>query len=275
MYGVPHNLRYLFNHIPTEFLEEQVEQPVQPPLEPVQPPLEPVQPPLEPVQPPLVPQTVGQIIEQIVPQTIEQTVPQPDENDEPRKMFSSPNDIQFVDTKCNLIYPWFTKPSLDALEQLDYKNWEVFEWGGGCSTVWFSFNCKHVDTIETDASWKNMIVDYLQKNGQGNFTIDAIYVPMSATSPHDNKEAYLNHIKTLGKKWDCIVVDGSYRMEALDISENYVNPGGLIIFDNYKCESSGYRELPNAARFEEKYEHMVYDHPGRTDWSTAFFKIPK
>ena len=45
-------------------------------------------------------------------------------------MFKTPNEIQFVDPNCNLILPWYTKPCLDKLLTLDFKNWEVFEWEG-------------------------------------------------------------------------------------------------------------------------------------------------
>ena len=189
-------------------------------------------------------------------------------------MFKSPNPIQYVDPNCNLILPWYVKPCLDEILSMDFKNWEVFEWGGGCSTVWYSFNCKSVDTLEDSQSWTNEISDYLISNNKNNFSMKVISVPQSANQPHPNQEEYLNYISTLNKKWDCIVVDGSYRNDALKISENYVKPGGIIIFDNYRQDTSGYPVLFNEDYMNSKYKLSVYEHhspvPGGL-WKTAIW----
>jgi hypothetical protein len=186
-------------------------------------------------------------------------------------MFKTPNEIQFIDHKCNLILPWYTKPCLDELLSLNYQDWEVFEWGGGCSTVWYSFNCKHVDTLENNHGWSKEIEDYLTNNNKTNFTMGVIEVPPSANEPHENQTQYLNYIKTFNKKWDCIIVDGSYRNDALKISENFIKPGGIIIFDNYNQDTSGYPVLFNEEYMNLKYKLTVYPHPSRPEWKSAIW----
>ena len=158
---------------------------------------------------------------------------------------------------------------------MDYKEWEVFEWGGGCSTVWYASNCKHVDTIENSQEWADEIKDYLTTNNITNFTMDVIDVPPSANQPHVNKDIYLNYIKKFNKKWDCIIVDGSYRNDALLMSEEFVKDGGIIIFDNFEQDTSGYYILPNKEYFNSKYKIDVYAHPGREYWKTAIWYIKK
>lgn len=186
-------------------------------------------------------------------------------------MFKNPNEIQFVDQSCGLILPWYTKPCLEVLLKMNYKNWDVFEWGGGCSTVWYSYNCKSVDTLENDSVWADEITEYLNENNKKNYTMHVVECPLSATQPHPNKENYLNYIRTLNKKWDCIIVDGSYRADALQISEEFVKEGGIIIFDNYCQDTSGYPDLPNKDYFNSKYKGEVYEHPQREYWKTAIW----
>ena len=193
-------------------------------------------------------------------------------------MFKTPNPIQTVDMTCNLILPWYTDNFLKQMLKMNYKDWEVFEWGGGCSTVWYSHNCQTVDTLETDQGWTNEINQYLSTTNKQNYTLKCIPVPPSAhhTTPHPNKDAYLNYIRTLSKKFDCIVVDGSYRNEALLISEEFVKPDGIIIFDNYEQSTSGYTTLPAKEYFNAKYKINVYDHSNKAsdlDWKTAYWKI--
>ena len=190
-------------------------------------------------------------------------------------MFKHPNEIQFLDDRCNLILPWYTKPCLDELLKMDYKSWDVFEWGGGCSTVWYSYNCNHVDTIENSNEWASEIVNYLNDNGKINFTMGVVEVPESANKYHEKKDEYLSYIDKFNKKWDCIVVDGSYRNEALLISEKYIKNGGIIIFDNYEQDTSGYPILPNKDYFNSKYQIKIFTHPDREYWKTAIWKITK
>ena len=69
--------------------------------------------------------------------------------------------------------------------------------GGGCSTVWYSYNCKHVDTLEDSQSWADEISVYLTENNKTNFSMKVVSVPPSANQPHPNQKEYLNYIGTL------------------------------------------------------------------------------
>lgn len=187
-------------------------------------------------------------------------------------MFKAPNEIQVVDTDCDLIMPWYTFPCLDYIKTLNIKEWDVFEWGGGCSTVWYSHNCKSVTTLENDHKWSEEIVEYLCNRQSVNYSIHTIDVPPSANQEHPNKEQYLNYISTLDKKYDLIVIDGSYRNDAIERSIPYINQNGMIIFDNYEQDTSGYEVLPNK-RLLEKYQISVFIQPDRPYWKTAIWNL--
>jgi hypothetical protein len=44
------------------------------------------------------------------------------------------NEWQFLDAH-GMVFPWYTKLFLDILATWDIKDWDVFEWGGGYSTI--------------------------------------------------------------------------------------------------------------------------------------------
>ncbi len=186
-------------------------------------------------------------------------------------MFKSPNEIQKVDPKCGLILPWYTFNCLDYLLTLEYKNWEVFEWGGGCSTIWYSFNCKQVDTLEHDDIWAKEIVDYLENSRTANYSLQVIEVPPSANYDSPNKHEYLNYIYKLGKKYDVIAIDGSYRDEAIPISIDCLKPGGYLIFDNFEQDTSGYACLPNKYLINDS-NLKIFSQGDRPYWKTAVWQ---
>lgn len=186
-------------------------------------------------------------------------------------MFKLPNPIQMVDERCGLIMPWYTFPCLDYLRTLDYSQWEVFEWGGGCSTVWYSFNCKFVDALENDPAWASEIREYLLANGQNNFNIKVVPVPPSANAPSPNMDEYLRYMSSLGKMFDCIIIDGSYRNDAIPVSIEYLKPGGYLIFDNFEQDTSGYVQLPNKHLIDDE-SLQVFSQPDRPYWKTAVWR---
>lgn len=186
-------------------------------------------------------------------------------------MFKSPNEIQMVDN--GIIMPWYTFPCLEYLKKHDYSNWDVFEWGGGCSTVWYSFNCKSVDTLEADQIWASEISKYLLDHNKDNWSLEVIEVPAEPEISHVDKQKYLEYIRTRDKQYDVIVIDGSYRNDCIPASVPYVKSGGLLIFDNFEQIGGngfphGYETLSNKYLLKD-YQCYVFEQPGRDYWKTA------
>lgn len=186
-------------------------------------------------------------------------------------MFKTPNEIQRVDLRCGLILPWYTFGCLEYLQDLNYNDWDVFEWGGGCSTVWYAYNCKNVDTLEHDECWATEIMDYLDINKKINYSMKVIEVPPSANTDHPNKTDYLEYIKSLNKQYDTIVIDGSYRDEAIPVSIECLKPGGHLIFDNFEQDTSGYPVLKHKNLIDDEFL-QVFVQPDRRYWKTAVWQ---
>lgn len=186
-------------------------------------------------------------------------------------MFKTPNEIQRVDETCGLIMPWYTFGCLDYLLTLPYRSWDIFEWGGGCSTVWYSHNCVSVDTIEHDTVWALEISEYLTTQGKDNFSMHVVQVPPSANQDHPNKTEYLRYLPSLNKKYDAIIIDGSYRDEAIPVSISCLKENGYLIFDNFEQDTSGYPELSNKHLIDDEFL-QVFSQPDRSYWRTAVWQ---
>ena len=60
---------------------------------------------------------------------------------------------QKKDQSNNLIYPWYTFEALDEISKWDTKDWNIFEYGGGYSTLWWRDKAKNVITIDNNKNW--------------------------------------------------------------------------------------------------------------------------
>ena len=113
--------------------------------------------------------------------------------------------------------PWFTFPAIEFLDQFDFSEADVFEYGSGNSTLYWQDRVGSLVSIEDDAEWfeevgagvKSDVVDYRM-----------------ITDP----EAYVAAI--VGGSYDVIIIDGSHRERCVEPAANALKPGGFIVLDN-------------------------------------------
>ncbi len=113
--------------------------------------------------------------------------------------------------------PWFTYPALEFLNQLNLADADIFEWGSGNSSKYFSNKCKSIISIEHDLNWYEIQKDHLQKNQQ------LIYV---------NESFYDKVINEKNKEYDIIIIDGILRGLCIQSALNFIKLDGMIIYDN-------------------------------------------
>jgi hypothetical protein len=113
--------------------------------------------------------------------------------------------------------PWYTYPAIEYLKQIDMQHYDVFEWGSGNSSLFFSERCHSVISIESNPEW----FEYVSKNKSANQTV--IF---------SEKADYVEKIKSFNKKFDIIIIDDILRYQCAQIAQNYLNVGGIIILDN-------------------------------------------
>lgn len=113
--------------------------------------------------------------------------------------------------------PWYTYPAIEYIKQLDFSNREVFEYGSGNSTIFWSKLAKRVVSIENNQKWYETISKRVGKNVEVKLIIDdALYI-----------KEIINH-----ESFDVIVVDGYHRFDCAQAAVSKLKSGGIIILDN-------------------------------------------
>ncbi len=208
-----------------------------------------------------------------------------------------PHPSQYIDHRNGLVLPWFTKSFLDILVTWDTKNWDVFEWGCGYSTIWFADNCRTVTSIENDEQWVNEVNQELINRNVPNAIIkyrkaELSSDPVSHPSPFlawtgseaypwaysvgekGENSPYVNAIDEDDRLYDCIVIDGYHRNTCAEHVLKHLKKGGIVIVDNANQSSLG---IDSGKTFEllKAYEHFSFrDHnsiPFLSDWKTDYW----
>ena len=114
--------------------------------------------------------------------------------------------------------PWMNYACIDFLGSfIAQRRVRVFEWGSGCSTIFFAEHAQLVRAVEDNKSW----FDEITRITQGIGNIDLLY--------RSSKDEYVRAIEGL---FDVIIVDGSHRPDCLEIACRHLNNYGLIVLDN-------------------------------------------
>lgn len=158
-----------------------------------------------------------------------------------------------IDTRSNIIFPWFTRPCLEWLEKQDIGNWDIFEYGCGYSTIWFRLNAKSINAVDDNERWaKAMGADYME-----------------------TKERYVMAIVCpIPEKFDCIVVDGAWRIDCVEYCRDFLKPGGFLIIDNWTQDDFHQEYCDRADELLVGWGKKLYKEPIHSQWTTAVFQKP-
>ena len=116
--------------------------------------------------------------------------------------------------------PWITYPCIEYLNQFDFSNETVFEYGSGGSTKWFlNKNSKKVISIENDIKWFNSLLEDQKKfkNLTPIFT--------------ENEDEFIYNTKVYESSVVFIDCDSSYRLKVIQNLFNNIDK----INSNIKC----------------------------------------
>ena len=139
--------------------------------------------------------------------------------------------------------PWLSWPAIDYLQRSLRPGMEVFEWGGGGSTLFFVRQGCSVTTVEDNADWKQAIERRLAGSleaGRQRLTVQL--VPVSKDD-RASLERYIAPVRA--DQWDVVLVDGAdavQRSDCVKAACDHVRPGGLLVLDDaYRPD---YAEVP-------------------------------
>lgn len=118
--------------------------------------------------------------------------------------------------------PWYTYPAIEYLNNIDFSEKIVFEYGSGNSSSYWAKKSLEVISVENNKEWYEQVKQDLKDNQSLLFSSD------------DN--TYEETINKLSKKFDVIIIDGIRRVECSKIIENVLNDaaehGYMVILDN-------------------------------------------
>lgn len=186
------------------------------------------------------------------------------------------NDTQYMDERCGLVYPWFSKPMLDVLSTWDLKDKRVFEYGGGHSTVWWSRHAKEVVTVECDLFWIFAIEEELRAADFFKEVHNSLLHRAVIPNEVELKSKYVNAIYEEPGEFDIIVVDGSYRDECVAAALTKIKDGGIIICDNYQQDYVW--DAIMGSRLLDPWKANIFVQPDHTNhegrpWKTGYWVI--
>lgn len=122
-----------------------------------------------------------------------------------------------VDADGNPI-PWYTYPAIEYLKNFDFTECDVFEFGSGNSSFYWSNRARSVVSVEDNNEWYEVVNSRKSKN---------------QTLIHRSEEVdYVNSLTEQAKMFDIIIIDGNHRMSCTFEAIKWIKDDGIILLDN-------------------------------------------
>jgi len=154
--------------------------------------------------------------------------------------------------------PLYSYPAIEYIKSLDFSNKEIFEFGAGHSTLFWSQIAKKVTSVENNQIWVEKLADKANK-------LDNCHINFK------QNDDYINFILANNKKYDVIIVDGNEnRLKCAKNAIKSIKDDGLIILDNADW-------FPNSAKLiRDNLNFIQFDfygfRPSKSNTSvTSFF----
>ncbi|WP_320003282.1 hypothetical protein [Shiella aurantiaca] len=126
------------------------------------------------------------------------------------------------------------------------KEFAVFEFGTGGSSLYYSSRVARVECVEHDMDWYNLVLNHIKYNKiknvfcelkipQKSIDSDETYksVVFKEIYPNLSFEEYCKYIDSFpDSHFDLIAIDGRARVGSLKHSLSKIKPTGLILIDN-------------------------------------------
>jgi predicted O-methyltransferase YrrM len=191
--------------------------------------------------------------------------------------------------------PWITFRAFDFLRTILSSKMQIFEFGMGGSTIFFSKHVHQVISVEHDEVWCKQTLQVLKEQDLHNVKYHLLEPTPIADYAQKNYKNPLDYVSFYAKKWqnycfedyaksivaypdetfDLIFIDGRVRNSCALHSFDKLKTGGYLILDN--SEREGYEYVHNALQ-EKKWEakHFWgmggYAHRKQCFWRTSFWK---
>jgi len=158
--------------------------------------------------------------------------------------------------KDNEKIPWYTYPAIEYLNNIDFSQKIVFEYGSGNSSAYWACKAKAVFSVEDNRSWYDKIKANLARNQH----IDLC----------ESENDYLEVISRVTSKINVIIIDGVHREKCAKLVKEHISNLDIVILDN----SDWYKETSRYLR--EELDLIEVDFHGfgpinNYTWTTSIF----
>ena len=125
-------------------------------------------------------------------------------------------------------FPTYTYPCIEYLNAIDWTDANVFEYGGGTSSLFWLNQQANVYVVDHMKIWADRIINW----SEGKISVDYA----------SNTESYINAIYKYDFKFDVIIIDGGdgkgSRYDCVSPALEKINDGGIIIFDTSELHTN-------------------------------------
>ena len=156
--------------------------------------------------------------------------------------------------------PWFTYPAIAFVSERINSQHDVFEFGSGNSTIFFSERVKSIVSVESDSS-------FFQSLQQTLVTRENV--------KYEFREAeggcFSGCIGESTKRFDIVIVDGADRINCAKNAVQALKSDGLIVWDNSEREEykEGYEFLTKEGF--KRLDFWGHGPIGYREWCTSIF----
>jgi len=133
--------------------------------------------------------------------------------------FESFNTKKSIDKNGNPI-PWCTYPFIKFIEPRLKKDFKIFEYGSGNSTLWYAKRVSEITAVENDLEWYKNVSSSMPSNAQ------VIYCELK----YDGD--YCRQVAKQNKLYNIIIIDGRDRNNCTKLCIESLTEDGVIVFDN-------------------------------------------
>jgi hypothetical protein len=145
--------------------------------------------------------------------------------------------------------PWITFGAARFLDQIIRRDWKVFEFGSGGSTLYLAGRASQLVTIEHDRAWATRVQGELARRRLGRCELRCIE-PERTASPADPSDpdgatssapelrelSFARYAAAIDaaedSSLDLVVVDGRARPACVAHARGKIKPGGYLLLDN-------------------------------------------
>ncbi|MGK0376931.1 hypothetical protein [Patiriisocius sp. Uisw_017] len=156
--------------------------------------------------------------------------------------------------------PWLTYSSIHFISQkLNLRPMNVFEFGSGNSTLWFSSRVERIISIENDVDFYNTMVQKIGSISNVSYQLKTL------------NNTYSTKILEYDNEFDILIIDGRERVQCTINSLKALKKDGIIIFDN--SDRLIYQEAYDFLEKNQfkKLEFQGVGPIGHQEWKTTIF----